>query len=160
MQWGEWRKIKESKPERENKVNLQWLFYLTRRKMKAPKFQGRWGWLVIMQSQSELIYWLKSSLKFQPVCLGVASTPTISFQSGHQEGGLGRWITCNSWGWTWDKRLPPWRSGSRAPRTQESVYWQGTFAWVQLTYFKNRSIKRISKFSLWIYLELKIPLRL
>lgn len=60
------------------------------------------------------IYWLKSSLKFQPVCLGVASIPTISFQSGHQEGGLGRWITCNSWGWTWDKRLAMevWEQGS------------------------------------------------
>lgn len=96
---------------------------------------------------------------FQPVCLGVASIPTISFQSGDQEGGLG---TCVA-----DELHAAFEDGHETgdhcggleagfPRTMSQYVGMAPCS-VQLTYFKNRSIKRISKFPLWTYLELKIP---
>ena len=58
------------------------------------------------------------------MCLGVASIPTISFQSGHQEGGLGTCVADELHAALEDgheTRDSLWRSGSRVPRDCESV---------------------------------------
>ena len=155
MQWGEWHKSRNQSQSERNKAHLHWLFYLTRRRMKATV---TWQNEAARSPHSHRM----SSLKFINIsaCVFRGGIYTYYLISIRPPGRWAwnmccRWITCSSWGWTWDQRLAVevWEQGS--PGLWVSVGMAPCS--VQLTYFKNRSIKRISKFPLWTYLELKIP---
>lgn len=104
------------------------------------------------------IDWLRRSLMFWPTCLWATATTTMAFQPDHQEEGLGTHVWMN---WIqlprMEMRLETGRKGlgSGLVRTLSQCVGIAPRS-VQLTYFKNRSIKSISKFPLWAYLELKI----
>ena len=159
MQWGEWCKSRNQSQREKNKVHLHWLFHQTRREMKAT-YLGRMrqlghhgateraglpGWKV-HERFSLCVYGcyphLLSHFTQAPRKVGLEHVLQMSYMQllrmdTRQETGCG----C---------------LGAGFPRTVSQCVGTAPRS-VQLTYFKNGSIKRISKFPLWTYLELKIP---